>query len=180
MVVVCFACIDIHRIISTSVQFRIHLTPSIWLAHPNRPKMVKLIWLTLTFTLLAGLIEANESPSCRDEEGNAVDWWIAYKFPQFAYKSGPLGTGYGYAYVTSKGQSSTKWVVSKKSIIDKSSIVLNSIAVTYSGRDGISHLFYNDAPPKEDNPNSGRAHAKGILIIDDNKLDSLWLTHSVS
>lgn len=42
------------------------------------------------------------SPSCLDEDGNQVDWFIAYKFPSMRDQPQPFKSGLSYAYITSK------------------------------------------------------------------------------
>lgn len=60
------------------------------------------LWLAFFFQIFLNLSDAtNESPTCMDEDGNPVDWYIAYKLPHLSGKEWPFNTGYSYAYITS-------------------------------------------------------------------------------
>lgn len=63
----------------------------------------KLVWATLLISLaFAGEITEAASPSCLDDDGNPVDWFVGYKFPQLSGEGHPFNTGYGYMYFTSE------------------------------------------------------------------------------
>lgn len=42
------------------------------------------------------------TPTCIDDDGNPVDWYIAYKLPHLAGQGAPFNTGFAYAYITSE------------------------------------------------------------------------------
>lgn len=80
-----------------------------------------------------------------------------------------------------------RWTLSKKSITDPKSMVLRTLAVLYDKKQlsNLNSIFYNDGPPEtfdgeEVRVNSVRAHAKGVVMIDDKTGSSVWVTHSVS
>lgn len=183
-----------------------------------------------------------KTPSCLDDDGNPVDWFIAYKFPSMRDQPEPFKSGLSYAYITSKPSDddgveieeipndeprlyssssilsrlrtlmgmtlnkpeqrrsghgrkafrktveavagSSKWIVSTKRITDPKSLVLRSLDMAYAGRtpDGLNWIIYNDQPPEGDNlrgPSAKKAHAKGVVIMDTDNRDGIWLTHSV-
>lgn len=195
-----------------------------------------------------GLSSAQSKPTCLSEDGNPVDWFIAYKLPIIQNQGELYRSGLAYIYVTSENvkasspthwaevedadsvdflkvfkelffeylsfsrtmtrkqklalsesqapqPSSSKsqdpqdgdfyWTISAKPITDPKSLVLRTLAVAYDKKKGadLNSIFYNDAPPdanEEDGTksNSLRAHAKGILLMDEVTGDSVWMTHS--
>lgn len=212
------------------------------------------IYLFSTFFLFITYLSSSlsqEVPSCLDEDGNQVDWFIAYKIPSLSDQPEPFNSGYAYAYITSENvknvdpmSSAIKadadldsvvflnrfknlllkylglsnifsgnkihqnkmadhvkvssndnlyWTISAKLISDPDSIIMRTLEVAYS-KDGarkssnnkLNSIFYNDQPPQssededEKSNNYSRAHAKGVVLIDDVSGDGLWLTHSVS
>lgn len=136
------------------------------------------------------------APACLNENGNPIDWYIAYKFPDLSSQRSPFNTGFAYAYITSdrlksanqhNGNTDSYWTVSSLLISDKQSLIMRTLASAFKGRPhgNPNSIFYNDQPPKEDrndtsSGNTSRAHAKGVILIDDISGRSIWLTHSVS
>lgn len=57
---------------------------------------------SLQFLLISLSHAAIDSPTCLDEDGNPVDWYIAYKLPHLSNEQWPFNTGYSYAYITSE------------------------------------------------------------------------------
>jgi len=57
---------------------------------------------TVLLSLAANSFGETNIPSCYDEDGNPVDWFIAYKFPTIEKQGFPFNTGYAYAYITSE------------------------------------------------------------------------------
>lgn len=193
-------------------------------------------------------------PTCLDEDGNPVDWYIAYKFPELNHQPAPFDSGFAYAYITSDsirgkspyswskptGDIETKsfgsdpekakegeehreptgflnsfksfwkkifglsdktkqerhrrssarasdelyWTLSAKHITDPKSIVLRTLAIAYSRNSSLNSILYNDGPPKDvgvsNHSSQSKAHAKGVVLMDEDSGRSLWLTHSVS
>lgn len=187
--------------------------------------------------------------SCLDEDGNSVDWFMAYKFPRLWNSSDSLfKTGHAYAFFTSEDVKSSEepevasvkaqdnddtktqmflyrfkellydfignplglkkpkrklsqldrpkspkkkflednpnWTISKLLVSNPDSAVMRTLSVAYD-KDikSINGIFYNDDPPKLEGENktrnSFRAHAKGVLLLDEESGDGVWLTHSV-
>lgn len=224
-----------------------------------------IVQLILAFAWLA-LAQAH-APACLDEQGDPVDWYIAYKFPQLSNDVEPFKSGYAYGYITSdmvtqrdptawsalrdvdldsivflnqfrrllvkylgypmpvrkptvdlsgmrtisrgKDRNNLKsapvevpaevkddlsWTISENLITDPKSIVMRTLSPAYVLKKGealhdLNSIYYNDGPPekvdKEGNAlpslsNGARAHAKGVLLIDEKSQNGVWLTHSVS
>lgn len=87
-------------------------------------------------------------------------------------------------------QESAKWVASDIEISDPNSIVMRTLAVAHDKNSRkLNSVYYNDNPDgtdgivysKDEKPkyNERRAHAKGVLLMDDISGDGVWLTHSV-
>lgn len=212
--------------------------------------MIALFLVTAFFLLTTNVSQslAQQSPSCVDEDGNLVDWYIAYKMPALSNQPAPFNTGYAYAYITSdnvKGvdpiasplrndadldsviflnkfknlllkylgfsnpfseqkvnkqkktdyqklnNNSLYWTISAKLISDPDSMIMRTLEVAYdkkrskkSSGSKLNSIFYNDQPPLSDDEEekfyANRAHAKGVILIDDVTGNGVWLTHSVS
>ena len=102
------------------------------------------------------------SLTCRDEDGNAVDWFIVYKIPLLQNDpSHLLATGYAYAFMTgptlsgrgafasllSRSKSSESWQLSSKLITDDSSIFAQTLSPLYQDSGSSASVLYNDQPP---------------------------------
>ena len=138
--------------------------------------------------------------SCRDSEGQEVDWWILYKLPQNKNKwrkhnkhhrkhrkhrkhhkqseevESHVAEGTAYAYLTS-ALPDQKWTLSRLSIADQSSLPGQTLEPLYSEGGGeMFSLMYNDEHPH--GPTSfSKGHTKGLVVGDRNS--SVWLIHSV-
>lgn len=64
--------------------------------------------LIATLYLLIVVEAKTNHPSCIDEEGNEVDWLLAYKFPQIADADHELESGFAYAYISDKSTKQSK------------------------------------------------------------------------
>lgn len=138
---------------------------------------------------------------CQDEEGNTVEWFIAYKVPRNGNR-GPLNSGSNYTYVLGKqikanpnaanseenstegGDSgnSTKsdgyWSISENGIPieSKRSIIGRTLAPLFAFPGDYSYVLYNDEPPRGRRDDK-KGFSKGVLAL--NKERGLWMTHSV-
>lgn len=158
----------------------------------HHPKFnAEMLSIKCLLTLLAAIscltASLASSLSCQDEDGQFVDWFIAYKFPKLSDYGHPFDTGFSYAYITGKNDTLKQWTTSSKLITDAHSVVMRSMSVAYTGKatGKINSLYYNDGPPEvssyvSKSASHSKAHAKGALIMDDITRDALWLTHSVS
>lgn len=87
--------------------------------------LLALCLVLFTIFSLAGptsrsLFDQKVWPACLDEQGNRVDWYIAYKFPQLRDQGYPLNTGFAYAYISSKYEETLNemWSQIRKSPMD--------------------------------------------------------------
>ncbi|XP_064478836.1 plancitoxin-1-like [Ornithodoros turicata] len=69
--------------------------------------------LLVVLLLEAASIEA--SVTCRDQNNNAVDWFIMYKVPRIEFEDGTSTQGTEFAYIDSR-TSARKWRISSQSI----------------------------------------------------------------
>lgn len=69
----------------------------------------------------ASAIKSETVPSCLDDDGKPVDWYIVYKLPLLSDDGAPFNTGYSYAYFTSenvKDRDPVSWNPSADTDID--------------------------------------------------------------
>lgn len=154
--------------------------------------------LLISISLLLGSLAASalktnqRAPSCFDDEGKPVDWFIGYKIPVLPNQEYPFNTGFSYAYITSdsmanqnrKKTDSESWTVSEKLLDDPESMLSRTLAAAYTENPNLNSIFYSDQPPKKGDGSMtrhslNRAHSKGVLLMDDLSGKSIWLVHSV-
>lgn len=72
--------------------------------HMHLSSWTLIVWLSLACFCCGrvALGSLENTPTCRDENGDPVDWFIVYKFPVFIDQPQPFRTGAGYAYITDK------------------------------------------------------------------------------
>lgn len=133
--------------------------------------------MKILFSLLMafnGLFLISGQLQCRDESGEAIDWYVVYKFPKLNDGYKPLDTGYCYAFITSDDNNG--WTLSDFGINEtKNSIFGRTLWPLYSSK--LSYIEYNNGQPEEENKGDG-AHAKGVLASDANH--AFWLIHNES
>lgn len=141
--------------------------------------MTKLM-LILTIVLALLLHQKNvHSLTCRNEDGQPVDWFIVYKVPLLQKETSKLlSSGYSYAFISgpivSEGsrvrsffQSDQRkerpdsWELSNKLITDSSSILGQTLAPLYERSVKNSFVMYNDQPPAT----SGEAMMRHFLMM---------------
>lgn len=131
-------------------------------------KLLLLLLAVLLAVVFHGSGVQSKAMTCRDEEGNPVDWFIVYKIPLLQQDpSKQLATGYSYAFLTGAPLSGSgkrissvfahsrlrqdAWKLSDRLITDSESIFGQTIAQLYDKASKYSSVMYNDQPP----PSSG-------------------------
>ncbi|XP_030374313.1 plancitoxin-1 [Scaptodrosophila lebanonensis] len=116
--------------------------------------------------------------SCKDEQGNDVDWWYIYKLPKhFNLASGAGGqdiSGLRYLYVTSG--SYDNWQLSGRRIGDPDSLTARTLSPLFRDERNVLLAAYNDEFPNGTVSVTG-GHAKGVVATDGQT--GVWLVHSV-
>ncbi|XP_029805202.1 deoxyribonuclease-2-beta isoform X2 [Suricata suricatta] len=114
--------------------------------------------LALLFFGLFGVLEA--TISCRNEEGEAVDWFAFYKLPKRQDKESRQ-TGLEYLYLDSSTRS---WRRSKQLINDTNSVLGRTLQQLYeayaSKHNTTAYLIYNDGVPTSVNYSRKYGHTK--------------------
>ncbi|CAH2262781.1 jg18162 [Pararge aegeria aegeria] len=86
------------------------------------------------------------TPQCRNEKGEAVDWFYVYKLPRERNHLNPLvRKGVAYMHLT-PSKLKGGWIMSDLAISDPRSMVGRTLAPLYQDKNTIS-LVYNDQPP---------------------------------
>ncbi|XP_032726132.1 deoxyribonuclease-2-beta isoform X2 [Lontra canadensis] len=131
--------------------------------------------LALVFFGLFGVLEAT-TISCRNEEGEAVDWFTFYKLPKRQDKESRQ-TGLEYLYLDSTTRS---WKRSKQLMNTTNSVLGRTLQQLYeayaSKNNNTAYLLYNDGVPTSVNYSRKYGHTKGLLLW--NRVQGLWLIHS--
>nr|XP_008263188.2 deoxyribonuclease-2-beta isoform X1 [Oryctolagus cuniculus] len=132
--------------------------------------------LALLFLGLFGLLEAT-TIACRNEEGDAVDWFTFYKLPKRQDKEdGETGLEYLYLDSTIRSWRRSKQLMnSTKSVLGRTLQQLYEADASESNR--TAYLIYNDAVPKSVNYSRKYGHTKGLLLW--NGAQGFWLIHSI-
>ncbi|XP_007542488.1 deoxyribonuclease-2-alpha-like [Poecilia formosa] len=125
------------------------------------------------FLLSIGLLfkACHSDVKCRNDRGEAVDWYIVYKLPNV--KDG----GLSYLYMD---ESTGGWELSKEKIDSETGFLgktLKPLLDFYTKKtEGFGYLLYNDQPPKPYSAPSSFGHSKGVVMLD--RSFGLWLSHS--
>ncbi|XP_017901164.1 PREDICTED: deoxyribonuclease-2-beta isoform X3 [Capra hircus] len=132
--------------------------------------------LTVLFLGLFGILEATKI-SCRNEEGEAVDWFTFYKLPKKQNEES-RETGLEYLYLDSTTRS---WSRSKQLMNASTSVLGRTLQQLYeasaSENNSTAYLIYNDGVPKSVNYSRKYGHTKGVLLW--NRVQGFWLIHSI-
>ncbi|MXQ86106.1 hypothetical protein E5288_WYG002066 [Bos mutus] len=132
--------------------------------------------LTVLFLGLFGILEATKI-SCRNEEGEAVDWFTFYKLPKKQNEES-RETGLEYLYLDSTTRS---WSRSKQLMNATKSVLGRTLQQLYeasaSESNSTAYLIYNDGVPKSVNYSRKYGHTKGVLLW--NRVQGFWLIHSI-
>ncbi|CAG0921753.1 unnamed protein product [Notodromas monacha] len=151
--------------------------------------MTTMLWTVFCFIFPGAL-----SYACMDEDGQAVDWWVAYKLPKLkTLADDNVQDGHAYAYFTAKDVS-YNWgldkpgyvarppkngcMLSSKSIGDFESLIGRTLEPLYSNASKSQFaLLYNDEFPNG-TVSFTKGHTKGAVVMDDHG-SGFWLIHSV-
>lgn len=115
--------------------------------------------------------------SCRNEDGETVDWFALYKLPKHAKGQIPM-LGLEYLYMDALAP---QWQLGKYLINMTQGALgqtLQQLYETYeSKRNTTAYAIYNDEIPESDSKGSKCGHTKGFLLLD--KSQGFWVIHSV-
>jgi len=118
------------------------------------------------------------SPSCLDESGKTVDWFVILKSPHLSGNSNQqAASGAGYAYLDSNTVRNGL-VYTQHQLDQNFDVSLGAtLSVIYSTTGNQYGWFlYNDQPPGTSASPSGYGHLKGVMVYDQNA--GFWLVHS--
>lgn len=132
---------------------------------------------------------------CRDENGDPLDWFIVYKFPQGKGStlkgkkaSDHFLNGLGYGFITSENLGQNRFEISEYSIDDENSMIVQTLKPIYEANDNprklhstpLMYAMWNDqTPPGGPGGSGARAHSKGVLMVNKNSRRAALLSHSV-
>ncbi|MFH4980824.1 hypothetical protein AB6A40_007533 [Gnathostoma spinigerum] len=99
--------------------------------------------------------------SCRNNEGDPVDWFVGYKLPVTnEHKTSLKGIEFIYA-----GPHSQSWTT-PLNISSEQNAVGATLAQLYKNDTSNVWIAYNDDHPGDSHSDAYRAHAKGVLLFD--------------
>ncbi|XP_025913427.1 deoxyribonuclease-2-beta isoform X2 [Apteryx rowi] len=115
--------------------------------------------------------------SCRNEDGETVDWFLLYKLPKHT-EGESAGLGLEYMYMDSLTHA---WQLSKYLVNMTQGALgqtLKQLYETYEPKNNsIAYAIYNDEIPHSKSSNWKKGHTKGFLLLD--KSQGFWGIHSV-
>ncbi|EFX90243.1 hypothetical protein DAPPUDRAFT_39768 [Daphnia pulex] len=136
------------------------------------------ILMVVVLLLVATQPATASSLSCRNEDGQPVDWFVLYKLP--SSNSGGAKDGRAYVYRTSSSstQAGSTWISSGQAIDSPSSLPGQTLEPIYNSPVNNKRLLlmYNDEFPNGTSSETS-AHAKGVVAFDGQS--GFWLVHSV-
>jgi deoxyribonuclease-2 len=120
---------------------------------------------------------ATSSPTCIDENGQSVDWYIILKTPEISSSYPSVSKGYAYLYADSNSYTTKRFFTnSSHSLGDGQGALDHTLAQIYSNYNNVGYAFYNDETPSGSTSYS-YGHTKGVMGWDNN--GGFWLIHSV-
>jgi len=130
----------------------------------------------VVLVLVLALVGCACGISCKNENGDDVDWWVMLKLPQITGNIDPYVHD-GHAYMFADAANGTL-APSHHSLGDNTTgalaITLSQI-YAHASSDSVGWLMYNDQLPT--GTHDSYAHAKGVVGFDAE--DGFWLVHSV-
>jgi len=140
--------------------------------------MASLTQLSFVYSLLFLVIATSingKQLSCMNDQGQPVDWYVAYKLPRKV--PNPVQDGYGYLYMDA---ATASFKTSKFSAADTSSAMGATLQQVYANaqqqRDTMAYVFYNDANP-EGKEFFDYGHSKGALAFTTD--GGFWMIHTI-
>jgi len=119
--------------------------------------------------------------SCKDQNNNNVDWFIAYKMPKLTDNSIPgAAAGYGFYYLDAHNKVFTP---STNPLSSPDQAIAYTLQQYYAVKTdpNVFHAMYNDEevePGLAFDPKAVQyGHTKGVTFF--NKTNGIWLVHSV-
>uniref|UniRef100_A0A8V0ZXV8 deoxyribonuclease II n=1 Tax=Gallus gallus TaxID=9031 RepID=A0A8V0ZXV8_CHICK len=146
---------------------------------PHAKMTASSVWCSPTLLLLLLFSPALWAAeiSCRNEDGEAVDWFVLYKLPKHT-KGGGTGLGLEYLYMDSLAQ---QWQLGRYLVNMTQGALGQTLGQLYkayeSKRNNTVYAIYNDEVPHSGSINGKRGHTKGFLLLD--KSQGFWVIHSV-
>ncbi|XP_059610701.1 plancitoxin-1 [Phlebotomus argentipes] len=127
--------------------------------------MYRVLGVVFAFFVFCALLEAGQAAlSCRNDQGEPIDWYNLYKLPK------KISTGVHFLALT---ENDNDWRLSEEPIDDPQSIPGRTLSQL---TDQHLVLMYNDEPP-EGATDGTRGHTKGVVATDGET--GFWLIHSV-
>uniref|UniRef100_A0AC34QF00 Deoxyribonuclease II n=1 Tax=Panagrolaimus sp. JU765 TaxID=591449 RepID=A0AC34QF00_9BILA len=128
-------------------------------------------WYFLSSLILTTSIEL----SCRNLDGEPVDWFAAYKLPSLDNPKN-IRTGLDFLY---SDPATSEWRFSSRNINDSESAIGATLSQLWTIKDDPQTFYalYNDEHPGSGKSDSNRGHMKGVLAFDD--IQGFWMIHSV-
>jgi len=111
---------------------------------------------------------------CKDQRGNNVDWFVAYKLPVNVGSDPNARSGFGYVYTDVKTVSQGL-VLSSTNVAQNTGALFFTLSQIYNTSSSISYMMYNDEKP-DGTTSSTYGHTKGVLGFDGTS--GFWLVQS--
>lgn len=116
-----------------------------------------------------------------NESGHPVDWWFAYKLPEYAKPvkgDGPRSTGYEYLYLDAETDG---LLAPSPHLLNQGVGALHHTVAQLHGKKrpaSFGYVLYNDEIPGTESNDGRKGHTKGMLLYDLKSDSALWLLHS--
>jgi len=132
--------------------------------------------LLVCLSLLAVASLASAQISCRNEDGEPVDWFVIYKLPKGTKSEDTLiKQGLTYTYLDSNNP-----VWKRGGSINETNAFSHTMQQFYDNinSENVAHVIYNDQKPDHMGSDSQKyGHTKGDIVFDHDQ--GFWIVHSV-
>ena len=118
------------------------------------------------------------APTCLDDAGAAVEWWMLLKYPENHSPEREGSWGSAYAIATS---AEPAFRPSNNSVRSNFSALFRTLAPLYSTGDGAlgAAILYSDQPPNTTWYSATEGHSKGVLAASTVGSPGFFLQHSI-